>query len=243
MYFLYNIIKKENSQNIELFINKPFESYKLFNLLSNDKYTDHFALSVNIIIYDNLIECYYTNFNLIDKFYITKLSFNKKTKFSKIIDIKTCFLGMVAYNFKLLYLSNNELLAIGGHHPEISNIYIKEYYKYKGETFYDRRFDGHPYNHFPTYKCNNKSHSNGIYVISNFDNNASYYKGHNLPVIHLKSNHVNKNQNIDFDSFLSIVYSNKLQKYILCTRSNIKSNTRFISYSMSDDLINWKAFK
>lgn len=85
-------------------MNKNYKSEKLFDLLTNDasiENTDFFALSTRIILHNDLIECYYTNFNNIDNWYITKLIYNSITKKIDLVDYK-CGINMIAYNFELI---------------------------------------------------------------------------------------------------------------------------------------------
>lgn len=153
---------------------------------------------------------------------------------------------MIAYNFALINL-NNKLLLMGGHTPEITNTYIKNHYKkfyIENKTFEATRYKGISQNKFISNNHCNKAHINGVYIINLTENKQiSYYKNQNKPVIHLKSPHINTEQNIDFDTMSSLVFNKKTKKYIYCTRANIKSNTRFISYSSSNDMINWETFK
>ena len=246
---IFNEYTIKNKKNCSLFLNKNFSSTELFNIIykspTNGMTIRRLGTTIRIILDNNLLKCYYTNFNKqgeINKLMISCLTYDYNN--NTIIDTKDNINeGMIAYNFDIIKdLSGNQII-IGGHHVN-KGIEWRKYHKNcpdcnKLKTINNsNRFINDRGNFIsPDEFC--KCHLNGCYII-NLENKSYLTK---RPVINLTSTHSNEKQGINFDTKLSIVYNNTIKKYIIFTRSNIKLGTRFVSYSLSKDLLNWEEFK
>ncbi len=250
MIFTYENIK--NKKNCLLFLNKNYSSKELFNLSlsSPDGFVEgYLAHSMSIKIYNNMIKCYYTDCNKnygkngdLDRLMLSCLTYDY-TNHTIISTEHNIISGMITYNFDIIEKDKEEII-VGGHHPTNGVYWRKTHITHncpdckKLETFsYRGKFRNDRGLFLSTDKFN-KCNLNGCYIMNLKDKNYL----NNLPIIHLNTKHNNPTQKIHFDTNLSIVYNKNIQKYIIFMRSNIKEETRFVSYSLSTDLINWDPF-